>query len=49
MVLTGVSKQAISIFLINTGDVRATDFTAEANSLGQTIDLAIKMYEGIQV
>ncbi|CCC09413.1 unnamed protein product [Sordaria macrospora k-hell] len=37
----------ISITLINLCGSRATGLTSEANSLGNTLDLAVKQYEGL--
>ncbi|KAL2194703.1 UVI-1 [Corynascus similis CBS 632.67] len=37
----------IAITLINLIEARARDLTAEADSLGKTLDLAIQQYEGI--
>ncbi|KAI1809996.1 UVI-1 [Poronia punctata] len=39
----------IAITLINTVESKAKDLQSEANSLGQTLDLAINKYEGISV
>ncbi|KAI1809218.1 hypothetical protein GGS20DRAFT_333751 [Poronia punctata] len=39
----------IAITLINTVQARAKDLAAEADSLGNTLDMAIKQYEGLQV
>ncbi|KAJ2994016.1 hypothetical protein NUW58_g1662 [Xylaria curta] len=37
----------LAIFLIDTVEVRASDFQSEANNLVGTLDLAIQQYEGI--
>ncbi|KAK4159276.1 hypothetical protein QBC43DRAFT_362122 [Cladorrhinum sp. PSN259] len=39
----------IAIFLIDNIESKSQDLTTEANSLGQTMDLAIKRYEGLQL
>ncbi|KAK4466808.1 hypothetical protein QBC42DRAFT_335305 [Cladorrhinum samala] len=40
---------SIAIFLINTVETRAKDLTYEANSLGNTLDLTIQKYQGLQI
>ncbi|KAI0503010.1 UVI-1 [Xylaria bambusicola] len=39
----------IAIGLINLVESRSQDLTSEANSLGNTLDLAIQKYEGLQL
>jgi len=40
---------SVAIFLIDTVESKAKDFQSEANSLGQSLDLCINKYEGLQV
>ncbi|KAK5626918.1 hypothetical protein RRF57_002633 [Xylaria bambusicola] len=39
----------IAITLINLVESRSQDLTSEANSLGNSLDLAIQKYEGLDV